>query len=62
LGERALEARKRVLGEEHPDILSSMSNLVSTYQMQGRIGEAAGLEERALATRRQGLGEEHPET
>jgi hypothetical protein len=30
-----METRKRVLGEEHPDTLSSMANLASMSQNQG---------------------------
>jgi len=29
--ENVLEAQKRVLGEEHPDTLTSMRNLASDY-------------------------------
>jgi hypothetical protein len=31
-----METRKRVLGVEHPDTLTSMGNLASTYKNQGR--------------------------
>ena len=31
-----METSKRVLGAEHPDTLTSMANLASTYQNQGR--------------------------
>ena len=40
---RALEARERVLGKEHPDTLASVNNLASLYQAQGRYGEAEPL-------------------
>ena len=33
---RALEARERVLGTEHPDTLISVNNLAALYQAQGR--------------------------
>jgi Tetratricopeptide repeat len=33
-----------VLGEEHPDTLTSMNNLASTYRDQGRWKEAEELE------------------
>jgi len=38
-----METRKRVLGEEHPDSLTSMNNLASTYWNQGRFKEAEEL-------------------
>ena len=31
-----MEIRKRVLGAEHPDTLTSMANLASTYRNQDR--------------------------
>ena len=40
--------RKRVLGEEHPDTLTSMVNLASTYRNQGRWKEVEELEERVM--------------
>ena len=35
-----VETEKRVFREEHPDMLMSMANLVSTYWNQGRWKEA----------------------
>jgi hypothetical protein len=31
-----IETRKRVLGDEHPDTLTSIANLASTFGNQGR--------------------------
>jgi hypothetical protein len=31
-----METTKRVLGDEHPDTLSSIANLASTFRNQGR--------------------------
>ena len=39
-----IETSLRVLGEEDPDTLTSMANLVSTYSNQGRWKEAEELE------------------
>jgi hypothetical protein len=39
----AVGARKRVLGEDHPDTLQGMSNLAVTYWNQGRMKEAEQL-------------------
>ena len=57
-----METRKRVLGEEHPDTLVSMNNLVSTYWSQGRWKEAEMLGVLVMETRKRVLGEEHPDT
>jgi Tetratricopeptide repeat len=36
-----LEKNRRIWGEEHPYTLSTMDNLASTYQAQGRNVDAA---------------------
>lgn len=41
---QVMETRKKVLGEEHPDTLTSMHNLALTYQKQGRRKEAEELQ------------------
>ncbi|KAF6781660.1 Kinesin light chain 5 [Colletotrichum sojae] len=62
LNVRVMETRKTVLGEEHPDTLTSMANLASTYSNQGRWKVAEELEVRVMETRKTVLGEEHPDT
>jgi hypothetical protein len=57
---RALPAREKVLGKEHPDILMSVDNL-GWIGRQGRY-EAEEMHRRALATRDKVLGKEHPDT
>ncbi|KAL5041390.1 hypothetical protein BDW71DRAFT_191978, partial [Aspergillus fruticulosus] len=57
-----LETRKAVLGAKHPDTLTSMANLASTYRKQGRWNEAEKLEVEVLETRKAVLGAEHPST
>jgi hypothetical protein len=52
----------RVLGEGHPDTLSSRNNLAGAYQAAGRLGEAIPLYEAALAGLVRVLGEDHPDT
>ncbi|KAK0744092.1 hypothetical protein B0T18DRAFT_196285 [Schizothecium vesticola] len=59
---QAKELRKRVLGEEHPDTLWSMTELASIYAYQGRWKEAESLEVQVLRTKQKVLGEEHPDT
>ncbi|KAH7119278.1 hypothetical protein EDB81DRAFT_667230, partial [Dactylonectria macrodidyma] len=61
-GEKAVKTRVNVLGEEHPDTLSSMADLALTYWNQGRWKEAEELQVRVMETRKTILGEEHPDT
>ncbi|KAF2875763.1 Tetratricopeptide repeat-domain-containing protein, partial [Massariosphaeria phaeospora] len=57
-----METRKRVLGEEHPDTLTSIGNLALTYRNQGRWKEAEELQAKELEICSRVLGEEHPST
>ena len=57
-----LQKRRRILGDDHPDTLTAMGNLASTYWQQGRTGEAAALGEEVLQKRRRILGDDHPHT
>ncbi|KAF1948247.1 kinesin light chain [Byssothecium circinans] len=59
---QVMETRKRVLGEEHPDTLTSMANLASTYRNQGRWKEAEELQAKELEICLKVLGKEHPDT
>ena len=59
---RALELRRRVLGQEHPDTLTSMSDLALLYDVRGYYEKAESLFTQALAIRRRRLGPEHPDT
>jgi hypothetical protein len=43
-----METFKRVLGAEHPDTLTSMANLASTYRNQGRWKEPEELQAQEL--------------
>ncbi|KAI6777588.1 uncharacterized protein J7T54_005374, partial [Emericellopsis cladophorae] len=58
----AVEIERRALGKKHPDTLTSMGNLASTYRNQGRLGEAEGLEVQVMETRKTKLGADHPDT
>lgn len=58
----ALEIRRRVLGEEHPDTATSWSNVGGAYGALGRYGKALEYSQRALEIRCRVLGEEHPAT
>ncbi|KAM0714640.1 hypothetical protein Q7P37_009938 [Cladosporium fusiforme] len=57
-----MKLRRKVLGPEHPDTLTSMSNLALTYQYQGQYDKAAELGGRVLEIRKRVLGPEHPDT
>ncbi|KAB8234347.1 purine and uridine phosphorylase [Aspergillus alliaceus] len=59
---QVMETQKQVLGPEHPDTLTSMANLASTYWDQGRWKEAEELEVQVIETCKQVLGPEHPNT
>ncbi|ACC82962.1 tetratricopeptide repeat protein [Nostoc punctiforme] len=59
--EQCLEVTKKRLGEEHPDVATSLNNLAYLYYSQGRYSEAEPLCIQALALRRKLLGEEHPD-
>ncbi|ORY64996.1 P-loop containing nucleoside triphosphate hydrolase protein, partial [Pseudomassariella vexata] len=59
---KVIKRNKQKLGADHPDTLTSMANLASTYQKQGRWKEAEKLEVEVMETRKQKLGADHPST
>jgi tetratricopeptide (TPR) repeat protein len=59
---QVMQARKRVLGDEHPSTLTSMANLALTYWNQGRWAEAEVLQVQVMQTRKRVLSDEHPST
>ena len=58
----AFEVQKKIFGLEHPDTLTSMANLASTYAKQGRWEEAEKLGVQVMETRLRVLKAEHPDT
>ncbi len=60
--EQQVKARRSLLGQEHPDTLTSMSNLAATFLAQGELDGAGRLQEAALEASKRMLGEEHPLT
>jgi hypothetical protein len=56
------EVRKRVLGAEHPDTLTSANNLAESLPYQGRYAEAARIERETHEVQKRVLGAEHPDT
>jgi CHAT domain-containing protein len=51
---------KRLLGEQHPSVATSLNNLAGLYESQGRYDQAEPLLRQALEMRKRLLGEQHP--
>jgi hypothetical protein len=60
--EQVLVVSRRVLGEEHPDTLTSMDSWAEALCHQGDLSGAREIQEQVLGVRRRVLGEEHPDT
>ncbi len=60
--ERAMQLRRRVLGEKNSATLSCMNDLGQVYMYEGRGADAETLFKRVLEARRRLLGEQHPDT
>jgi tetratricopeptide (TPR) repeat protein len=54
-----LSTTRSRLGDEHPDVATSLNNLAYLYEAQGRFSEAEALYERALELNQRLLDEEH---
>ena len=59
---QVLNARKKILGEEHPDTILAIENLASTYSDLGKYTEAENLRIQVLDVRKKILGEADPHT
>ncbi|WP_198359807.1 tetratricopeptide repeat protein, partial [Streptomyces fildesensis] len=53
---------EQVLGDTHPDTLTSRNNLASAYQAAGNRAQAIPLLEAVLTQRERVLGDTHPDT
>ena len=60
--QRALDLRRRALGDNDPDTLAVMGSLGAVYMSDGRLSEAEPLLLGALDGLRSARGREHPET
>ena len=60
--ERAVDLRKRALGLDHPDTLSSLDELGVLYIYQGKYLASQALLEQVLEARKRVLGETHKDT
>ena len=54
--------REAILGDDHPDTLSSINNLAALYRSQGKYDKAEPLYVECLAKRKEILGDDHPDT
>lgn len=59
---QVVEIRKRVLGKEHPDTLTSINNLAFTFKVQGRNNKAILLMEKCFQLQKMVLNPHHPYT
>jgi tetratricopeptide (TPR) repeat protein len=50
---------KQRLGDDHPDVATSLNNLALLYYFQGKYNEAEPLYQQALALRQKLLGDDH---
>ncbi len=62
LQDAALATRRRVLGDDHPDTLTSINDMGVLLQVVGRTAEAELFVRQSLLGRRKALGEDHPQT
>ena len=62
LFEKALEIRRRLLTDDHPDTADSYNNLAVNLNAQGKYAQAQPLFEKALEIRRRLLTDDHPDT
>ena len=51
-----------MLGDDHPETLSSTANLAALYESEGRYEDSEQLLLEALEGRRRVLGDDHPDT
>lgn len=58
---QVLDLKKRLLGEDYPDIATSLNSLAELYHVQRRYEEAELLYTQALEMRERLLGEDHPD-
>jgi tetratricopeptide (TPR) repeat protein len=59
---KSMKARRKVLGQEHKDTLSSMAMMGSSYRRGGRWEDAEKLEVQVMEKSKTKLGVDHPDT
>jgi tetratricopeptide (TPR) repeat protein len=60
--QQAYNLRREVLGDRHPDTLTSLNNLAGILDAQGELDTARPLYQQAYDLRREVLGDHHPNT
>ncbi|KAL7930217.1 P-loop containing nucleoside triphosphate hydrolase protein [Trichoderma chlorosporum] len=60
--QRAIDLRRKVLGERHPQTLESLASLAAAYHYQGQHEKAKICYNEVWKSRGQTLGERHPDT
>ncbi|MDI6104087.1 tetratricopeptide repeat protein [Actinoplanes sp. NEAU-A12] len=59
---QVLAERSRVLGDQHPDVLTTRNSLAAVLSARGKAGQAERETAAVLEARRRVLGRRHPET
>ena len=59
--QRCLISVRKILGDRHPNVATSLNNLALLYNSQGRYEEAEPLYKQALSLRQELLGDRHPD-
>jgi tetratricopeptide (TPR) repeat protein len=59
---QVMELRKQILGQEHPDTLSSIDDLAAAYDALGEWSKSESLQVHVTEMRKRVLGEEHLDT
>ncbi|MBK6670376.1 MAG: tetratricopeptide repeat protein [Actinobacteria bacterium] len=62
LQQDVLDARRRILGDDHPDTLTAKNNLAASLRALGDAAAARTLQQDVLDARRRILGDDHPDT
>jgi len=62
LAEEAFKIRVEILGDKHPDTLTSLNNLAGIYESIGRLDDALPLYENGYRLSKEVLGDKHPNT
>ncbi|KAI0197415.1 hypothetical protein EV127DRAFT_450364 [Xylaria flabelliformis] len=60
--QQTLDLKEEVLGEKHPNTLSTMNNLALVFSKQGRYKEAEEIYQQTLSVKEEVLGRKHPDT
>ena len=56
----ALNGRRRILGDDHPNTLTSINNMAVLLEAQGKLKEAAPLHREVVDRSLRTLGDDHP--